>query len=187
MANEYSVADLLDFLSHAGDRGLMPAATAQALAVAVRNVFGVLDSGEQEDLREIDLDATINRFTNKRAKDFNPTSLKEYARRVRRAVDLYTKWRHNPADFSIKTRPPNSGKKSRGGKKENIDPNTPTSRGVGPATTDASIPVQSAPGGYQSAFPVRPGRVVTLLNVPEDLTSAEAGRLAQFVQMLAVQ
>lgn len=187
MVNEYSVADLLDFLSHAGERGLMPAATAQALAVAVRNVFGVLDSGEQEDLRELDLDAIINRFTNKRARDFNPTSLKEYARRVRRAVELYTKWRANPADFSIKTRTPGSGKKTREGKKEHVEPVTPANRSSASAKTDALVSVQSAPGGYQSAFPVRPGRVVTLLNVPEDLTSAEADRLAQFVRMLAVQ
>ena len=46
MPQAYSVDDLLEFLDHAGDRGLMPAATAQALAVASRNVMGVL--GEQE-------------------------------------------------------------------------------------------------------------------------------------------
>jgi hypothetical protein len=42
MENAYSVDDLLEFLDHAGDRGLMPAATAQALAVASRNVLGIL-------------------------------------------------------------------------------------------------------------------------------------------------
>ena len=187
MPNEYSVADLLDFLSHAGERGLMPAATAQALAVAVRNVFGILDSEEQADLRQLDLDATIRRFNNKRARDFNPTSLKEYGRRVRRAVDMYTKWRHDPADFSVKTRPSTAGKKPRANKKEAAAQDITESRAGVPVTTDVQMPVLSAPGGYQSAFPVRPGRVVTLLNVPEDLTSAEAERLAQFVRMLAVQ
>ena len=41
MANGYSADDLLEFLDHAGDKGLMPAATAQALAVATRNVLAI--------------------------------------------------------------------------------------------------------------------------------------------------
>ena len=46
MANGYSADDLLEFLDHAGDKGLMPAATAQALAVATRNVLGILSDVE---------------------------------------------------------------------------------------------------------------------------------------------
>lgn len=179
MANEHSMADLLDFLGHAGDRGLMPTATAQALAVAVRNVFGVLDEKELADIRSLDLDTAIKRFTNKRAKDFSPKSLKEYGRRVRKAVDLYSQWRENPAEFSVKTRTPATTKKERGAQVYASaaaatfpDPDRPTA--------------PSAPGGYQSAFPIRAGRVITLLNVPEDLTSSEAERLAQFVRMLAI-
>ncbi|MGQ0814370.1 MAG: hypothetical protein ACT4O1_07870 [Gemmatimonadota bacterium] len=179
MANDYSMGDLLDFLSHAGDRGLMPAATAQALAVAVRNVFSVLGDDEQEDLRTLDLDATIRRFNNKRARDFNPASLTEYGRRVRRAVDLYNQWKENPADFSVRTRAaPATAKKDRAQQAE-----APTS------SSYVSPDVPAAPtrsGGYQSSFPVRPGRVVTLSNIPEDLTAAEAEKLAQFVRMLAV-
>ena len=48
------------------------------------------------------------------------------------------------------------------------------------------VPAQLA-GTYQSSLPVRPGLVVTLVNVPYDLTSAEAERLANFVKMLAVE
>jgi hypothetical protein len=104
MANAYSSDDLLDFLDHAGDRGLMPAATAQALAVATRNVLGVLSDQERKDLSTQDIDGVIKRFTNKRAKDFNPSSLKEYGRRVHRAVELFLQWREDPANFAVKTR-----------------------------------------------------------------------------------
>ncbi len=181
MANEYSMADLLDFLSHAGDRGLMPTATAQALAVAVRNVFDVLGDEEQADLRKLDIETAIKRFNNKRAKDFNPSSLKEYARRVRRALELYHQWRENPADFSVKTRTSSASQKEKVTQVEAHSVANPTFQ-----APDRS-PVFTTIGGYQSAFPVRPGRVVTLLNVPEDLTTSEAERLAQFVRMLAVQ
>jgi hypothetical protein len=49
-----------------------------------------------------------------------------------------------------------------------------------------TIPAQ-LPGTYQSSLPVRPGLVVTLTNIPYDLTGAEAERLASFIKMLAVE
>ena len=68
MANGYTMDDLLDFLAHASDKGLMPASTATALGVASRNVLGVLDPSEREDLRNLEIDPVIQRFNNKRAK-----------------------------------------------------------------------------------------------------------------------
>jgi hypothetical protein len=176
MASEYSTADLLDFLSHAGERGLMPAATAQALAVAVRNVFGILTDDEQRDIRGLDVESTIKRFNNRRAKDFSPSSLKEYGRRAKKAVELYGQWRENPADFSVRTRASSGTRKDRSSQ---VDSSTPT------VSDQHAVP--SAGGGYQSAFPVRPGQVITIVNIPQDLTASEAERLAQFVRMLAVQ
>jgi len=177
MANDYTVEDLLEFLTHAGDRGLMPTATAQAFAVASRNVFGILGEEERSDLRKIDLDSVVRRFTNKRAKEFNPSSLKEYARRARRAVELYVQWRENPADFSIKTRTTNPSKKKE----------RPSRVDQSPSTAPEEIALATEPGGYQSAFPIRPGRVVVLTNIPTDLSAAEAERLAQFIKMLPVE
>lgn len=180
MANEYSAADLQDFLAHASERGLMPAATAQALAVASRNVLGVLTDEERKDLRRLDLDAVVKRFTNKRAKEFNPSSLKEYGRRVHRAVELFRQWRDDPAGFSVKTRATSAAARKQG------------NQGVAPAvaaTNSAGFDEPSSArtaGSYDSAISLRPGTVVTIRNVPDDLTTAEAERLAQFVRMLAV-
>ena len=194
MANGYSVDDLLDFLKHAGDRGLMPAASAQAFAVACRNVFGMLNDQERADLRETDLDATIKRFMNKRARDFNPSSLKEYERRARRAVELFRQWREDPASFSMKTRATSNTRKGAVSQRNPL-------RGIGrvarsvesdesPAPglrVDVPEPVALEQGGYRSTFPVRPGRLVTISNIPEDLTAAEAERLAQFIRMLTFE
>ena len=178
MANEYSMDDLLEFLDHAGDRGLMPAATAQALAVATRNVLGILTENEKADISQLDLDAAIKRFTNKRARDFNPASLKEYGRRVRRAVELFLSWREDPANFTIKTRTTSTPRR----KDRGVENSEPAMREA-PA---GQIPDETS-GTYRSAFPVRPGLVVTLVNVPHDLTSTEAERLANFIKMLAVK
>lgn len=176
MANEYSADDLLEFLDHAGDKGLMPVATAQALAVATRNVLAILSDSERADLSQMDLDTVIRRFANKRAKDFNPSSLKEYGRRVRRAVALFLGWREDPANFTIKTRTTSASRKKDKGSANNEL-----------AMSDAA---EQAPdevaGTYRSSVPVRPGLVVTLINIPNDLTSAEAERIAGFVKMLAL-
>jgi hypothetical protein len=178
MANAYSADDLLEFIDHAGDKGLMPAATAQALAVATRNVLGILSDDEKADLSQLDLDATVRRFTNKRAKDFTPTSLKEYSRRIRRAVELFLSWREDPASFTVKTRTtagPRRRDKELGGDES-----------IAKEVSAEQAPDEVA-GTYRSAIPIRPGLVVTLVNIPYDLTSVEAERLAGFVRMLALQ
>jgi hypothetical protein len=178
MANSYSADDLLKFLDHAGDKGLMPAATSQALAVATRNVLGILAENEKADLSGLDLDAAIKRFNNKRARDFNPSSLKEYGRRVRRAVDLYLGWREDPANFTIKTRTTTAPRK----REKGFGNGEPALR----ETAAEQVP-NEVEGTYRSAVPVRPGIVVTLLNIPYDLTDAEAERIAGFVRMLALK
>jgi len=179
MANGYAVDDLLNFLAHASDKGLMPASTATALGVASRNVLGMLDPSEREDLRTLKIDPVIERFITKRAKDFNPSSLKEYGRRVHRAIELFLSWRGDPANFSVKKRATASPrKKDRPGQPER----------AAMSHEDENPPV-TAPhdvGGYKSAIPIRPGTVVTVSNIPSDLTVAEAERLAKFVRMLAV-
>lgn len=180
MANGYSVDDLLEFLGHAGDKGLMPAATASALAVATRTVLAVLDGAERDDVRRLDLAGVIKRFTNKRAKDFSQSSLKEYARRVHRAIELFVGWREDPANFTIKTRAtPVGRKKDRSSRDETV------ADAADPKGAWAAAP--QTEGSYQSSFLIRPGVVVTLVNVPTDLTAAEVKRLTKFVEMLAVE
>lgn len=178
MAIAYSVDDLLEFLDHAGDKGLIPAATAQALAVASRNVLGILSEAEKKDLGQLDMNAVVKRFNNKRAKDFSPSSLKEYGRRVRKAVELFLRWRDDPANFSVKTRATSGPRKK----------NRSLETAVGPGDDEGPEGEVglARPGTYHSSIPVRPGVVVTLLNVPHDLSKVEAERLASFVKMLAV-
>lgn len=180
MANAYSLDDLLEFLAHAGERGMMPAATASALMVAVRNVFGILGEDERKDLSRVNVAEAVKRFNNKRAKEFSSSSLKEYGRRAQRAVALFHEWRENPANFSPRTR----AAKGSGGKGRKPAADSPADDAPLPSAYTAVA--ASAPGAFSSSFPVRPDQVVTISNVPPDLTAAEAERLARFVRMLAV-
>ena len=182
MANEYSIDELLGFLGHASERGLMPAATAMALAVASRNVFGVLADHEKADVRALDLTDVINRFSNKRAREFNPSSLTAYGLRVQRAVKLFVDWRGNPASFTVKTRSTkNAARKERSP--------IPVDSAPLPRTEAARVVVVSSPDedSFETSVPVRQGQLITISNVPKNLTAAEAARLADFVKMLAVE
>lgn len=181
MPNTTSLDDLLEFLTHAGERGLMPTATAQALAVASRNVFGVLDDKERAALPTDDLDGVIKRFTNKRAKEFNPTSLKEYGNRVKRAVEMHARWREDPANFSVKTRNTTSSRK----RERSATPTTAATAATVENVDADAVGSTITATGYQSAFPIRPGHVVTIGNIPYDLSKAEADRLSQFFRLLA--
>lgn len=175
--------DVLDFLSHASDRGLMPAATATALGVAVRNVLGVLTDEERHDLGQLDLDAVVKRFNNKRARDFSPSSLKEYGRRVQRAIELYQRWQNDPANFAVKTRATSTGNR----KQRNGD-GTPQQSEVALQLGREQTAAPATPnGGYASSIPIRPNWVVTVTNIPVDLTVAESERLTKFIRMLAVE
>ncbi|MEP6833819.1 MAG: hypothetical protein ABJB74_10500 [Gemmatimonas sp.] len=162
----------------------MPAATAQALAVGSRNVFGILSDKEKEDVRKLKLDDVIKRFTNKRAKDFNTGSLKEYGRRTKKAIELFTAWRADPTNLNVKTR---------------VTQTRATSR---PPTYLAEARADDAPSAYaqpnaehaewtgnayQTTLPVRAGHLITISNIPTDLTKAEADKLAGLIRMLAIE
>ncbi|MCC6317901.1 MAG: hypothetical protein IT361_09440 [Gemmatimonadaceae bacterium] len=178
MAHEYSVDDLIDFLEYAGDCGLLPATTAQTLTAAARTVLGVLDDDERQHLDQQDLDVVVDRFTEQRGKDFYPSSIREYARRVHRAVGLFRRWREDPDGFGAQ------GRASSGARRRE------RAGDAGAPFVDADDPAAACrtprPGRYHSALAVRPGVVVTLSNVPCDLTGEEAERLATFVRMLVV-
>lgn len=158
----------------------MPTPTAKALSVASRRVFAGLTDEEGADLRSVDLETAVKRFGNKQAKEFTPKSLREYGQRAQRAVDQFLRWRNDPAGFSVKTRStPRSRRRSSDGHQST---NVAT-----PIASDTTIaPVGLTSNGYQTSFPIRPGRVVTLSNIPVDLSAPEADRLAQFVRMLAL-
>lgn len=182
MQTSYSVEDVEDFLRHASDRGLMPAATATALGVAVRNVLGVLTPDERQNIGALDVPGAIRRFNNKRARDFSPSSLKEYGRRVERALTLFNSWREDPANFAIRTR---STAKTTEGKRSRIrEAMTSSSQAETTSSPVATPLVSTNAGGYSSSIAIREGWVVTISNIPPDLTDMEADRVSRFVKFL---
>jgi hypothetical protein len=177
MATDYSADELLRFLDHTAEKGLMPAATATALQVAARTVFAILTDQERSDVRNLDLDAVTRRFENKRARDFTPGSLKTYGSRFRRAVAEFIAWRDDPGNFRPKTRS-TAALRARRATPDAVE------HPVEDLITATTMP-SPASGTYQTSFPLRPGIVVTLFNLPENLSADEAKRLSDFITVLA--
>jgi hypothetical protein len=170
---------LLLFLDVAATRGALPRATAAALTVASRRVMEVLTAKERANLLNVEPAVVVKRFNHKFADRFSPGSLKEYGRRFERALELFKQWNANPTNFSVPTR---LTKKARQGRTA-LD----SAHGETRASLERTPATQAGASSFHSSFPVRPGTVVTLLNIPSDLTKAEAERLAQFIRMLAVE
>jgi hypothetical protein len=169
---------LLAFLDTAGERGALPRPTAAALTVASRRVMQVLTANERANLLNVKPAVVVKRFNQKFADRFSPGSLKEYGRRFERALELFKQWNANPTHFSVPTR---LTKRARGRAAAGA------ADGETRASGEEDAPAARAgASSFHSSFPVRPGTVVTFLNIPSDLTKAEAERLAQFVRMLAV-
>jgi hypothetical protein len=171
---------LLEFLDVAAEGGLLPRATAAALTVASRRVMEVLTSKERANLLNVESAVVVKRFRRKFADHYSAGSLSEYGRRFERALELFKQWNANPTNFSVSTR---LTKRARAGRAAADSAHA----GTGTPLDDRAPAVRAGASGFQSSFPVRPGTVVTLLNIPSDLTKAEAERLAQFIRMLAVE
>ncbi|MCV4697621.1 hypothetical protein OFB92_31420, partial [Escherichia coli] len=88
---------------------------------------------------------------------------------VQRAVELYEQWKANPADFSVKTRTTGSRRKSAKTAQNDINKNESLTYNTADAVTQ--VP-PSRHGTYQSSFPVGTGRVITISNIPDDLTTS---------------
>jgi hypothetical protein len=92
---------------------------------------------------------------------------------------LFLEWREDPANFRAPTRATSPTRKRKNNAElEEAEPDLPLSQVGTP---------QALPGTYQTAVPLGLDRIVTLLNVPADLTKAEAKRLAAFIEMLSLE
>jgi hypothetical protein len=170
---------LLAFLEVSATRGALPRATAAALTVASRRVMEVLTAKERANLLNVEPVVVVKRFNHKFADHFSAASLKEYGRRFERALELFKQWNAAPSNFSVPTRLTKRARQARAA----VDPAHEESR----VSVEGHSPAPAGAPSFHSSFPVRPGTVVTLLNIPSDLTRAEADRLAQFIKMLAVE
>lgn len=169
---------MVDHWNWAAEKGLMNKNTANSLRAACTQVLGVLEDWEERDINQLDLDDVINRFTNLRAQDFKPKTLRDYENRFRRAVQLFQDYIRDPSSWS----PTKSNTSSRRSpkKSETKPPKTEDSTG------DERNALGETTGLVTYPFPLRQD-IIAYLQLPDDLTSDEVKRLHIFMQALVVE
>jgi hypothetical protein len=173
-------AGYIAFLDYAEKKGEVPAATVQNWRGASLKALAIEDDWRDMNLVDFDLEAHLGRFETLRRTSYTASSMKAYRSRAKVGIQAYRLWLANSPDW--KPRSVGTTRASRNGSPKK-------SAGTSPPATDE----KKAEAGYvphrspliEYPFPLRPG-VRALITLPEDLTEAEAKRLALFVETLAV-
>src|SRR5215208_6940210 len=99
---DYSRAALARFIEFVVEKGLIHPSTAQGWRVATSKVLEGISAEDAQDVRQIDIDATLRAFLNRDPGRLAPASVGEYRRRVGKAIDEFVRWRENPGDYGPK-------------------------------------------------------------------------------------
>lgn len=168
---------LVDHWSWAAEKGVMNKNTAGGMRAACAQVLSALDDWETVDIKALDVEGTLLRFQNLKAKEFKPAVLDTYKRRFRQGVASYLKYLEDPGDWRPRTveRPTTSSGKSQ------------RDEGTGPeAAPRPPVRHDMAQAGFVDyPFPLREGQNARLV-LPRDLKMAEVKRLSAFMSTLVV-
>lgn len=182
-------AGLTQFIDYLIAKGYVKTATGSAMKTAVREVLSATegDDWEATDLDSLDFTDSLRRFETLRAMKFTSGSLRAYKSRFIKAVDLFAEFRVNPGTWR-----PNIKQRERRPKSEQASRVAPNISGASvkrsveaPVANAAPTPTEARVAIITYPFPIRDG-VLASIELPADLTAREAGRLASFIEALAV-
>jgi hypothetical protein len=176
MEKDYSAKAFFEFMDYLSAKGLLKPNTAASRKAAGNKMLDILDDSEKQDLRKVDVDALHERFSNLSGTTYSPKSLQVYKSRFKKARQDFIKFVDNPSGFKpTVTQRDSSGGGNNAGKRPK-----PKAK-----TTTAPEP-QSQSSGFREPLvipvPIRPDVTVEIRNVPDDLSEAEATRIAAIVQ-----
>jgi|SRR5437016_7988587 len=178
----------LAFVQHwdwVAEKSLMPRNTAMSVRAAVSQILKIEEGWEGIDVRRLDADSLIARFSN--LSTLSPGSLATYESRFRSGLSSYLSYLDNPTSYQPKARkqslPREASlqKSSKGRRKREGGAPVGTAAGSPPSQT----PIQSGVRLVVYPFPVRPD-VFAELKLPADLTAEEAERLSGFLRSVAL-
>lgn len=171
---------LVEFLQRLGRQGKLKANTSGAYASASEKVLEIDEGWQTLDLRSLDAEEQLDRFVNLRHASYTPASLTTYKTRFTRSLEMYLAYLEDPSGW----RPPRSEKPARAKREKGESlPEVVTSETEEEKSTHRG---QQPPKDLDRfAFNLRPG-LLAYVEVPADMTKAEAKRLQAFVEALAV-
>ena len=181
--NNKSLDGLVEFLDWTAEKGLMAKGTVIGRKVAVSGVLGVLDPEEKGDITVVDLDSVMSRFINLQGKKYNPSSLNVYKSRTNAAINDFKQYLSDPMSFK-----PSANKGEKKSVSKVSKPQKASGTASGPEATQTAGFAPSTNQASANVFPIqiRDNVVVRIHGLPFDLTKAEAERIANVVNAMAV-
>ncbi len=164
-----SIESLLTFLKQAGMEGLINPAVARSRRNAVNQLAGELSEAERNDVRRIDVDDLASRFHKLEGSSIRMEALDLYAERFRMALSDYLAWVDDPAGFVSA-----GGEKKRAVTRGTLTREQEVAERITLEATDNPsniIPIQ-----------LRQDETVYVANLPLDLSSEEADKIARVVR-----
>jgi len=189
LPNLGSAGGLISFLSWLKEKGLMPGRTADAWRSAAQAVLSVDGPGwEDLDLKDLDLQAQFQRFSNMRGTKYTPASLRTYGQRFRDAVEMYFQYLANPTGFrprvsAVAVRAPGTGQRRSQSRSADGPTADPT------ASTTPSQPSGSGAGAPKLLtypFPLAGGQLA-YLQLPVHVSLADVERLCAFIRSIVIE
>ncbi len=172
---DYSQSAFLEFLRLGAVTGITNPATARSRKLAAEQLLVQLKPHERLDLRLLDVDELCTRFHKLQGSTIRPESIQLYNDRLVSGLKDFVTWTSDPGNFQS----------VEGKQKEAVAVAARDSEDQAQAREEL---VLNPPRSPHDIFPVplREDLVVYLQNIPLDMTSSEARKIAAVVQALAV-
>lgn len=174
--DSYTAERLLEFLRAAPEQGVLNPAVARSRVNACDQLFTVLTQEERDDIRTVDVDRLAGRLHKLEGSTVRPEVVELYRTRVHEALVDYLAWLANPKTFATI-----SGHALR---RDSRAPRDAASAEETRALEDIALATTERRKDYVSV-PLREGVTVYVTNLPLDLSTAEAARIARVVTALA--
>lgn len=177
---------LIQFLDAAIDKGWLNVGTAKALKTASQKILSVESGWENLDLRTLDVDGLYERFRNLRRNDYSDDSMRIYRTRMGQAIKMHLArldndpaWKsYGPSSRGAATNGSAAKKAVKKALAEHGEETVTGTTAPPPPANTSSVKLMQFP------YPLRENLDVQL-NLPRDLTNAEAERLCRFIGTLA--
>lgn len=185
--NRFSSVAFTQFLDFIGEKGLVNPSKARNWRAASQQFLSILDESEKKDLRTIDIDHVIERFGHLKSTKVTGSSLKVYGSRFRGAINDFIAWAEDPVNYRHSGR--SNKKKGEGSSKKTkqTQSKSPNSRLV--ERQDPEQPIRSATVESKVVvfpIPISDGRIVTIHNLPYELSPTDAEKISAVVKALAM-
>ena len=180
MSSGHSAADVLKFLDYLVEKGLGKPETMKGRKIAFGKIVEAVGDSEFQDVRDINVDEIMSRFSNLEGNRFTPDSLRTYKSRFATAIQDFARYKADPAAFHVQGQ--------RSARRKVADSQSATPKGsqreqeLDQGRTGNSPTLQR----LDLPIPIRADAIVRISGLPHDLRQVEAQRISNVIMAMAI-